>query len=280
MKKPDRDKYFDDESYIFSLEEYTNQLEEYLDRTNEARVRYKERSRKRGCLIQILQRRLQAAKPLLEDDVLKRAIEERRSQMKRPDINDYPEALPYAAALEKYADQLEEYANHLEADVTTANDKALLAKDEFAEWKENVFDDELTFSDGHGNEILLDDVCEDDDDNSPESEGGLTLTGAGDPFNEVLDSLMGQDSDNEDPSLLDPPDHLFVDDDDVIGLDSRGVIVFGAAVDDESKLMLSSDAVDEEEPISETRRAVMNYILDGINERFVELREIIDDEST
>ena len=62
--------------------------------------------------------------------------------MKRPDINDYKTDVIYTIMLEKYADQLE---------------------NELSEWKEHVFDDDLTFSDGHGNEILLDDMCEDED---------------------------------------------------------------------------------------------------------------------
>ena len=101
--------------------------------------------------------------------------------MKRPDVNDYRTEL-YTVMIETYADQLE---------------------NELAEWKAHMFDDDLTFSDGHGNEILLDDVCEDDEDNSPESEGGLTLPDRCNSFNQILDGLMGQeDPEDEDPGIV------------------------------------------------------------------------------
>ena len=110
--------------------------------------------------------------------------------MKRPDINDYADDVSYIFMLDEYATDLE-----------------------------------------HENDLLVAyQDREKEDDNSPESEGGLTLT----------------------------------DEDNLFGDGTTGEEWPGYEVTE-------SD---------ETRRAVMNYILDRINERFAELRELVDDEST
>ena len=139
--------------------------------------------------------------------------------MKRPFAEDYERDSDYMCDLDEYADQLEEETHVL---AEALHD----AETDLDEQKEYTFGDSSTLVE------IFDRVLSSltDDENSPESEGGLTFSdGHG---NEIL-----------------------LDD-----------------VCEDEELAL------EEEPISETRRAVMNYILDRINERFAELREMIDED--
>lgn len=160
--------------------------------------------------------------------------------MKRPEQTSTEPDYNFIDRIEAYADQLEEKTYML---AEALHD----AETDFDEWKEHVFDDDQVFPDGHGNEILLDDVCE----------GSL---GALDEFGTSrYEECEGN----------------------VIGLDSEGGVVFDAISGDDD------DPFPDEEPIileflddDESKNKIMLHILDAISYMVDEMKEMIDDEST